>query len=217
MGIYVFSRDFLFKKLVKDAEDKHSAHDFGKNIIPSSVSTSRVAAYMFRDSTTGKKAYWRDVGTIDAYYEANMGLMAVTPGLNLYDKVWPIYTYQDQVPPAKMVFDDEGRRGMAVDSLVASGCILSGGIARHSLLSTNVQLHSYSRVEDCILLPNSEVGRSSRLKKVILDQDCKLPPKTVIGYDPGEDAKHFYVSPEGVVLVSRQMLMDYTRTLNHVA
>jgi glucose-1-phosphate adenylyltransferase len=204
MGIYVFNRDYLCRKLTEDANLAQSSHDFGKDIITSSVGVDRLLAYPFRDPDTGKTAYWRDVGTIDAYYKANMGLVAVSPELNLYDANWPIYTHQEQLPPAKFVFDDPDRRGMAVDSIISPGCILSGGIARRSVLSNSVRLNSYCEVEDSIILSNSEVGARCKLKKVILDRDCVLPPDTVVGYNLEDDKKRFYVSDEGVVLISQR-------------
>ncbi len=213
MGIYVFSRDFLYQKLREDADDIHSSHDFGKDIIPSSIGQHKISAFPFRDKQ-GKPAYWRDVGTVDAYYEANIELCGVTPPLDLYDRNWPIWTYQEQKPPAKFVFDDDDRRGMAVDSLVSSGCIVSGSLVRHSLLFNDARVHSYCTIEDSLLLPGAEVGRHCKLKKVILDRGVKLPPHTRIGFNLEEDAKRYYVSNEGVVLVSREMI---DKEFNHVA
>jgi glucose-1-phosphate adenylyltransferase len=206
MGIYVFSRDFLYQMLRQDDKDSSSQHDFGKNIIPYAVAHHRVSAYPFTEDETSGSAYWRDVGTVDSYYEANMELLAVTPPLNLYDQSWPIWTYQEQLPPAKFVFDDDGRRGMAVDSLVSAGCIISGSGVRHSLLSNNVRIHSYCDIEDAVILPNVDIGRHCKLRKVIIDRNCRIPPGTVIGYDADEDAKRFFVSSEGIVLVSPEML-----------
>lgn len=206
MGIYVFSRKFLYKKLIEDGDNPNSSHDFGKDIIPSSIEAHKVGAYRFVDTTTGKSAYWRDVGTIDSYYQANIELTGVTPALNLYDQQWPIWTYQEQLPPAKFVFDDDGRRGMAVDSLVSAGCIVSGSSVRRSLLFSNARIHSYCNIEDSILLPNTDIGRNCKLRKVILDQGCKLAPGTTIGYNLEQDSKRYHVSAEGVVLVSPEML-----------
>ncbi|MBA56099.1 MAG: glucose-1-phosphate adenylyltransferase [Pseudomonadales bacterium] len=214
MGIYVFPKNLLDQLLQEDADMANSAHDFGKNIIPNAVKHMKVLAYPFTDSNTGNTAYWRDVGTIDSYFEANMDLLSVTPQLNLYDQTWPIWTYQEQLPPAKFVFDDENRRGMAVDSLVSGGCIISGSSVKRSLLSNNVRIHSYSTIRDAVILPNVEIGRNCRLKKVIIDRDCKIPPGTVIGYDHARDAKQFYVSPNGIVLVSSEML---GKSLSNVA
>lgn len=206
MGIYVFKRSFLDEILNTDAAIEASDHDFGKNIIPAAVEEHFVSAYPFNDENTGNTAYWRDVGTIDSYFEANMELLSVTPQLNLYDKTWPIWTYQEQLPPAKFVFDDDDRRGMAVDSLVSGGCIISGSSVKHSLLSNNVRMHSYSVLEDAIILPNVEIGRNCKLKNVIIDRNCNIPPETIIGYDLEADAKRYYVSPKGIVLVSPEML-----------
>lgn len=214
MGIYVFPKALLSELLSMDSDQEDSAHDFGKNIIPGAVNQLKVLAYPFTDSNTGNTAYWRDVGTIDSYFEANMDLLSVTPQLNLYDQTWPIWTYQEQLPPAKFVFDDNDRRGMAVDSLVSGGCIVSGSNVKRSLLSNNVRIHSYSSIKDAVILPNVEIGRHCRLKGVIIDRDCKIPPNTVIGYDPEQDAKHYYVSPNGIVLVSSEML---EKSLSNVA
>lgn len=214
MGIYVFSRDFLYRMLQRDAADSSSQHDFGHNILPYAVAHHNVYAFPFVDPVTGKAEYWRDVGTVDSYYQANMELLDVMPPLNLYDQHWPIWTYQEQLPPAKFVFDDDGRRGMAVDSLISAGCIISGSNVRHSLLSNNVRIHSYCTIEDTVLLPNVEIGRHCRLRHVIIDRDCRIPPGTVIGYNREDDARRFFVSPDGVVLVSPEML---GQALSHVA
>lgn len=206
MGIYVFSRAFLDKVLNEDANTNTSEHDFGKNVIPNAVKQHRVSAYPFSEDNTGNTAYWRDVGTIDSYFEANMELLSVTPQLNLYDKTWPIWTYQEQLPPAKFVFDDDNRRGMAVDSLVSGGCIVSGSTIKHSLLSNNVRIHSYGEIEDAVILPNVEIGRNCRLRRVIIDRDCRIPEGAAIGINLEEDKKRYYVSPKGIVLVSPEML-----------
>ena len=218
MGIYVFSTNFLYRALRADANNNTSSHDFGKDIIPRSLlKKANVFAYPFRNEETGQPAYWRDVGTVDAYYEANMELLAVTPGLNLYDESWPVWTYQSQLPPAKFVFDDDDRRGMAIDSLVSGGCIVSGSAVRRCLLSNNVRIHSYSQLDDCVILPNSSVGRYCRLRRVVIDQHCEIPEGMTIGYNHEEDAKHFYVSPKGVVLVSPEMLSNFYAKLHQVA
>jgi glucose-1-phosphate adenylyltransferase len=206
MGIYVFNQGFLFEQLIKDADTKESSHDFGKDIIPAVIGKYRVMAYPFRDLKTSKQAYWRDVGTVDAFWEANLELVEVTPELSLYDNSWPIWTYQEQLPPAKFVFDDEDRRGMAVDSMVSGGCIISGALVRHSLLFSNVRVNSYSTVTDSVLLPDVEIGRSCHVTKAVIDSGCRIPEGTVIGADPEEDAKRYYVSPGGVVLVTPDML-----------
>jgi glucose-1-phosphate adenylyltransferase len=206
MGIYVFNTRFLYEQLIKDADTASSSHDFGKDIIPSIIKRYRVNAYAFRDVQTGKQNYWRDVGTVDAFWEANVELVGVSPDLNLYDEEWPIWTYQAQLPPAKFVFDDDDRRGMAVDSMVSGGCVISGGEIRRSLLFSNVKLHSYASLEDAVVLPDVDIGRHCRLRKVIIDEGCRIPPGAVIGESPQQDAKRFHVSSGGVVLVTPEML-----------
>ncbi len=206
MGIYVFNADFLYEQLIKDADNHDSSHDFGKDIIPSIINKYRVFAYPFRDAETGKCTYWRDVGTVDAFWETHMELIGVTPELNLYDEDWPIWTYQAQVPPAKFVFDDDSRRGMAVDSMVSGGCVISGSLVRHSLLFSNVRVHSYSTVQDSVILPDVNIRRHCRLRKVIVDKACEIPEGTVIGENPEDDARRFHVTPGGVVLVTPEML-----------
>lgn len=206
MGIYIFNTKFLYEQLIKDADKTNSSHDFGKDIIPALIDKYRVLAYPFRDVQNNVQAYWRDVGTVDAFWQANMELIGVTPDLNLYDEEWPIWTYQEQLPPAKFVFDDEERRGMAVDSMVSGGCIISGAVVRHSLLFSNVHVHSYSTVKDCVVLPSVEIGENCHLTKVVVDKGCRIPPGTVIGADVNEDAKRYYVTPNGVVLVTPEML-----------
>jgi len=206
MGIYLFNKGFLFEQLIKDADSAESNHDFGKDIIPAIVGKYRVMAYRFRDQKTGKQAYWRDVGTVDAFWEANIELVEVTPELSLYDNSWPIWTYQEQLPPAKFVFDDEDRRGMAVDSMVSGGCIISGATIRHSLLFSNVRVNSYSEVLDSVVLPSVDIGRRCRISKAVIDSGCDVPEGTVIGENPQDDAKRYYVTPGGVVLVTPDML-----------
>jgi len=206
MGIYVFNTKFLYEQLIRDADNPKSEHDFGKNIIPSIIDNYRVFAYPFSDVQTGKQSYWRDVGTIDSYWATNLELIGVTPELNLYDKDWPIWTYQEQLPPAKFVFDDEDRRGMAVDSMVSGGCIISGAVVRHSLLFSNVVVNAGATVQDSVLLPNVTVGEGARVRKAVIDKGCIIPPGLVIGEDPVEDRKRFEVSPGGVVLVTPEML-----------
>lgn len=201
MGIYIFNAAFLFEQLIKDADTANSSRDFGHDIIPSVIDKYRIMAYPFLDMQSGQQSYWRDVGTIDAYWAANMELIGVNPDLNLYDNTWPIWTYQAQTPPAKFVFDDEDRRGQAVDSMVSGGCIISGASIRHSLLFSNVRVNSYSTVEDTVVLPEAEIGRHCRIKKAIIEKGCKVPEGMVIGEDRAEDEKRFHVSPGGVVLV----------------
>jgi glucose-1-phosphate adenylyltransferase len=209
MGIYIFNARFLFEQLVRDADDPKSSHDFGKDIIPHCVKRYRAFAQDFADSCVnepGKPAYWRDVGTLDAYWAANMDLVQVTPHLNLYDDKWPIWTWQPQSPPAKFVFDNDTRRGTAVDSMVSGGCIVSGSTVRRSMLFSGVVVHSYSLVEDSIVLSNVEIGRDCVLKKCIIDRDCQLPDETQIGLNPAEDRKRFHVTQSGITLVTRAML-----------
>lgn len=206
MGIYVFNAEFLYKQLQIDANLPNSSHDFGKDIIPSIIKDYRVFAYRFRDVEKGGQPYWRDVGTVDAFWEANMELVSVSPQLNLYDQTWPIWTHQQQLPPAKFVFDDDNRRGMAVDSMVSGGCLISGSKISKSLLFSNVKLNSYSSLEEAIVLPDVNIGRHCRIKKVVIDKGVSIPPNTVIGENLEEDAKRFYVSEGGVVLVTPEML-----------
>ncbi len=206
MGIYVFNTQFLYECLIEDACCQKSNHDFGRDLIPRLIGQSKVIAYPFRDVQTKTQSYWRDVGTVDAFWEANMELVGIDPELNLYDEFWPIWTYQDQAPPAKFVFDDDGRRGMAVDSMIADGCIISGGYVNHSLLFSHVQVHSFVQLRDAVVLPGVDIGRYCRLRKVIIDRACVIPPGTVIGEDPEEDARRFYRTEQGVVLVIREML-----------
>jgi glucose-1-phosphate adenylyltransferase len=206
MGIYVFNTRFLYEQLIEDAEDPNSSHDFGKDMLPRLLGRHRVMTYPFRDVQTKAQSYWRDVGTVDAFWEANMELVGVDPELNLYDEHWPIWTYQEQLPPAKFVFDDEGRRGMAVDSMVADGCIISGGYVNHSLLFPQVQVHSFVQLRDAVVLPEVDIGRYCHLGKVIIDRGCVIPPGTVVGESPEEDARRFYRTEKGVVLITREML-----------
>ena len=214
MGIYIFNTAFLFEQLIKDADMPDSTHDFGKDIIPSVIERYRVMAYPFRDPKSGKQAYWRDVGTLDAFWSANLELIGVTPELNLYDKSWPIWTYQEQLPPAKFIFDDDDRRGMAVDSMVSGGCIISGAVVRHSLLFSNVRINSYSEVSESVVLPDVSIGRNCRITKAIIDRGCDIPEGMVIGENAEADAKRFMVSEGGVVLVTPEMLgqvLNYVR------
>ena len=206
MGIYVFNRKFLFEQLIKDADMPGSSHDFGKDIIPKVIKHYRVIAYPFTNTTSGKQAYWRDVGTVDAFWSANLELIGVTPPLNLYDRSWPIWTYQEQLPPAKFVFDDDNRRGMAVDSMVSGGCVISGSYVRNSLLFSNVRLNSYSKLESSVVLPDVNIGRNCRINRAVIDRGCEIPEGTVIGEDPVADAERFHVSEGGIVLVTPEML-----------
>ena len=210
MGIYIFNTKFLCEQLMRDAGCANSSHDFGKDIIPYLVSEKfRVFAQSFDESCIkfdGGVPYWRDVGTIDSYWEANMELTKVTPDLNMYDQEWPIWTYQEQLPPAKFVFDDDERRGMAVDSLVSGGCIISGAEVRRSLLYSNVHVHSYCTIEDSVILPNVKVARNAVLKRTVVDKNCIIPEGLIVGVDPEEDKKRFFVTDNGVTLITPEML-----------
>jgi len=205
MGIYIFSTEFLVEKLIEDAEDYNSSHDFGKDIIPSSIDTARVIAYPFRDEH-GQPAYWRDVGSVDSYWKANMELCEVSPELNLYSRAWPIWTYQTQHPPAKFIFDDEGRRGEAIDSLISAGCIISGARVKRSVVFFATVIHSYTLVKDSVILPKVLIGENCRIRNAIIDKSCVIPPGTVIGEDPVEDRRRFHVTAGGIVLVTPEML-----------
>ena len=206
MGIYIFNKDLLFELLIRDADTPNSSRDFGKDVIPYAISKYRVYAYPFTESKSGIQAYWRDVGTVDAFWEANLELIGVTPELNLYDDQWPIWTKQEQLPPAKFIFDDNDRRGMAVDSMVSGGCIISGAQVRHSLLFSNVTVDDYSKIDSAVILPDVEIGKNCRIYSAIIDKGCEIPDGTVIGKNEEEDKKRFYVSPKGVVLVTPEML-----------
>ena len=206
MGIYVFNTQFLYEQLIRDRDTPGSSHDFGKDVIPAVVGRHRVMAYPFRNATGDGAAYWRDVGTIDAYYRANMELLAVTPALNLYDRDWPIWTYQEQVPPAKFVFNDEGNRGQAIDSMVSGGCIVAGATVVDSLLFSNVHVERGTSLHGCVVLPEARIGEHCRVRHAVIDRGCDLPAHTVIGYDHDEDRQRFHVSPEGVVLVTPDAL-----------
>lgn len=206
MGIYIFSTEFLYQQLAEDARREESQHDFARDILPRLLGKNRVFAYPFHDVQTKTQNYWRDVGTVDAFWEANMELVGIDPELDLYDDRWPIWTYQDHAPPAKFVFDDEGRRGMAVDSMIADGCIISGGYVNHSMLFQRVQVHSYVELRDAVVLPGADIGRNCRLRRVIMERGCMIPPGTVIGENPEEDARRFHRTEKGVVLVTPEML-----------
>jgi glucose-1-phosphate adenylyltransferase len=206
MGIYVFNPRLLERLLRADAENPGSAHDFGKNIIPDAIDKLRVFAYPFEDVRTKAQNYWRDVGTIDAYYEANMELVRVSPELNIYDEQWPIWTYQEQLPPAKFVFDDEDRRGVAVDSMVSGGCIISGSKVSNSLLFSSVRVHDYSTIDRAVILPRVRIGERCVIRNAIIDEGAVVPDDTQIGVDAAADREHFYVSENGVTLVTASML-----------
>ncbi|MFC7053466.1 glucose-1-phosphate adenylyltransferase [Hansschlegelia quercus] len=210
MGIYVFDTEFLFDLLRKDAEDPNSAHDFGKDIIPDIVKNGKAVAHHFSRScvrsASEKEPYWRDVGTVDAYFEANIDLTDFVPALDLYDQNWPISTYAEITPPAKFIHDEDGRRGSAVSSLVSGGCIVSGAAVRESLLFTGVRVNSFSAVERAVVMPYACVGRSARLKNVVIDRGVTIPEKLVVGEDPELDAKRFRRTEKGVCLITQAMI-----------
>jgi glucose-1-phosphate adenylyltransferase len=210
MGIYVFNAQYLYDALARDLADPASNHDFGRDIIPQAVRSGEAVAHPFGDSCVmgdaSQEPYWRDVGTIDAYWEANIDLTAVEPMLDMYDKTWPILTYQEQLPPAKFVFNQDGRRGMALDSLVSGGCIISGATVERSLLFSNCRVNSYCKLEEAVLLPEVSVGRHARLTRVVIDRGCRIPEGMVIGEDPVEDARRFERTDKGITLITQEML-----------
>jgi glucose-1-phosphate adenylyltransferase len=210
MGIYVFTTKFLFDLLRRDANDQTSSHDFGKDLIPWVVRNGKAVAHRFTKSCVRShnetKAYWRDVGTVDAYWEANIDLTEIVPALDLYDKDWPIWTYSELTPPAKFVHDEDGRRGYAVSSLVSGGCIVSGAALKRSLLFSGVRINSYSDVEDAVVLPTVEIGRHVRIRRAVIDRGVKIPEGMVIGEDPEDDARRFRRTENGVCLVTKAMI-----------
>jgi glucose-1-phosphate adenylyltransferase len=206
MGIYIFRASLLYRLLEEHAQRPNTSHDFGRNIIPEALGTMKVYAYPFQDDRTRVQHYWRDVGTVDAFYEANMELVHVNPELNIYDEHWPIWTYQRQYPPAKFVLDEDGRRGMAVNSMVSGGCIISGAYVNQSLLFSNVRADERSYIERSVVFPDVRVGPGCMIKRAIIDTGGVVPPGTQIGVNPEEDARRFYMSENGVVLVTREML-----------
>jgi glucose-1-phosphate adenylyltransferase len=215
MGVYIFNTDFLLDVLSADADDPNSSHDFGKDVIPKLVREQQVVAHRFADSAVGtresEEPYWRDVGTIDAYWDANIDLTATDPLLNLYDDRWPIWTYQPQLPPAKFVHNEDTRRGVAIESLVSGGCIVSGHVER-SLMFSGVRVHSYARVDWSVLLPNVQVGRGARISRAVVDRGCIVPDGLVIGEDAALDAARFLRTTSGITLVTRQMLFNLPKT-----
>ena len=216
MGIYVFNAKFLYEQLARDSSEPKSSHDFGKDIIPHLVPRYRVFAHRFAESCVGRPdqaPYWRDVGTLDSYWEANMELCRVTPDLNMYDKEWPIWTYQEQLPPAKFVFDDADRRGMAIDSLVSGGCIISGATIRRSLLFSDVRVDSHSVIEDSVILPDVAIEKNVKLRKVVVDKRSRIPEGLTVGYDLQSDKRRFLVSDKGVTLITAEMLGQQVRNI----
>ena len=210
MGVYVFNAQYLYDALQQDLADPDSNHDFGRNIVPRAVRSGEAVAHPFAQSCVAsdrsQEPYWRDVGTLDAYWEANMDLTAIAPLLDMYDSSWPILTYQEQLPPAKFVFNQDGRRGMALDSLVSGGCIISGSMVERSLLFSRCRVNSYCELHEAVLLPEVTVGRHARLRRVVIDAGCQIPAGMVIGEDAQEDARRFERTEKGVTLVTREML-----------
>ena len=206
MGIYVFNREFLLEKLEENAKMEGTSHDFGKDIIPGSIENCRVFAYPFNDVATKAQSYWRDVGTIDAFFQANIELIQVHPELNLYDNEWPIWTYQEQAPPAKFVLDSENRRGTAINSMISGGCIVSGAEVNQSLLFSDVRIRERSKLLRAVVLPHVQIGENCQIVRAIIDEHCDIPDNTVIGMDPEEDARRFEVTEDGVSLVCPHML-----------
>ena len=205
MGVYLFNTDVLMDELEKDSKTPSSSHDFGRDVIPRMMASRSIYTYNFRDENKKEAKYWRDIGTVDAYWEANMDLVSVNPIFNFYDLNWPIRTYQDQSPPAKFVFADLGARaGIALDSVVPHGCIVSGGMVKNSILSPGVRINSYSEVVESILMHGVNVGRHSKIRKTIIDKGVQIPEGTIIGYDLEEDARRYMVSPGGVVVVAKE-------------
>ncbi|WP_050424891.1 glucose-1-phosphate adenylyltransferase [Bradyrhizobium tropiciagri] len=210
MGIYVFNSEFLFDELRRDAADPNSAHDFGKDIIPYIVKHGRAIAHQFNDSCVRSgddpRSYWRDAGTVDAYWGANIDLTDVVPELDLYDRSWPIWTYAEITPPAKFVHDEDGRRGQAVTSLVSGACIISGASLRRSLLFTGVHVNSYANVENAVIMPYVNVGRGARLRNVVIDRGVRIPEGLVVGEDPEFDGKRFRTTENGITLITQSMI-----------
>jgi glucose-1-phosphate adenylyltransferase len=210
MGIYVFSAEFLYAELERDARDPLSSRDFGKDVIPHLVDRGLAYAHYFEDScvktTPDAEPYWRDVGTIDAFWAANLDLVRPVPSLDIYDPNWPIWTYQQQLPPAKFVFNDDDRRGTAVDSMVSGGCIISGAQVNRSLLFSNCRVNSFAQTHDAVVLPDVDIGRHARLNRVVIDRGVRIPEGMVVGEDPASDARRFYRSEGGVTLVTSEMV-----------
>ena len=207
MGIYIFNTQLLIPILIADAEDPNSSHDFGHDILPKVLSKYRVFAYNFEDENKQGPQYWRDVGTLDAYYEANMDLVSVSPVFNLYDKAWPLRTWQQQYPPAKFVFNDPDRMGAGLDSIISPGCVISGGRVVRSVVGLDVRVNSFCEVENSIIYNHVNIGRHSRIRNAIIDRHVSLPEHTEIGYDREADAKLYHVTPSGIVVVVRQESM----------
>ncbi|CAM2866919.1 glucose-1-phosphate adenylyltransferase [Pseudoalteromonas distincta] len=218
MGNYIFNTEFLFEQLKKDSENEGSGRDFGHDIIPAIIEEHNVFAFPFRDPNQEGQPYWRDVGTLDSFWEANMELVMPEPQLDLYDPTWPIWTYQEQLPPAKFIFDDEDRRGMALDSTVSGGCIISGSAVRKSLLFSNVHVRSFCTIEQSVILPGAIINRGCKIKRAIIDRSCEIPAGLEIGFDKKTDEENgFRVSKKGIVLVTRDMLTELAKKLERQA
>jgi glucose-1-phosphate adenylyltransferase len=213
MGIYIFNTDVLLPALMRDAEDPVSKHDFGHNILPAILGKYKMHAYNFVDENKQEALYWRDVGTLEAYYDANMDVASVSPIFNLYDASWPMRTRVRQYPPAKFVFGEPGRTGMAINSVISAGCIVSGAVVRNSVLSQDVRVNSYSEVDSSIIFSHVSIGRHCRIRRAIIDRDVHIPEGTVIGYDHNEDRRNYFVTPSGLTVVTR----DYSLYENPVA
>jgi len=203
MGVYIFNTDVLLKALIADAEDPDSKHDFGHDILPKMLGKKKMMAYSFVDENKQQALYWRDVGTLDSYYDANMDLCAVSPVFNLYDKNWPMRTRMRQYPPAKFVFAEPGRSGMAVDSVITAGVIISGATVSNSVVSQDVRVNSYTTVDASIIFSHVNIGRHCRIRRAIIDRHVHIPEGTVIGYDPVEDKRRYFVTPSGLTIVTR--------------
>ena len=213
MGIYLFNTDVLLPALMKDAEDPNSKHDFGHNILPGILGRYKISAYNFVDENKQNALYWRDVGTLEAYFDANMDVASVSPIFNLSDKAWPMRPRQRQSPPAKFVFGEPGRTGMAINSVISAGCIISGAVVRNSVLSQDVRVNSYAEVESSIIFTHVDIGRHCRIRRAIIDRDVHLPEGTVIGYDREEDRRNYFVTQSGLTVVTR----DYSLYENPVS
>jgi glucose-1-phosphate adenylyltransferase len=215
MGNYLFNTEFLYEQVIKDADTPGTQHDFGRNVIPAIIDDYQVYAYAFRDPETGEQAYWRDVGTLQAFWEANMELVGVTPQLNLYDQTWPVFTHQEQSPPAKFVFDDDDRRGQAIQSMASGGCLISGAKVSNSLLFSRATVRSYSSVSTSVVLPDVNIGRNCRIKNAIIDAGAIIPDGTEIGVNHDDDRERgFRVTKSGLTLVTPDMLgqtLHFTR------
>ena len=206
MGIYIFDVEFLVRQLLEDHKNPDSSHDFGRDIIPKVIETDDVYGYSFLDKQSGEQSYWKDVGTVDSFWQANLDLTSVLPDLNLYDKDWPIWTHQEQIPPAKFVHNTDEKRGVAYDSMVSGGCIISGAEVRESLLFSNVSVAEHSLVNRTVLLPQVVVGDNCEIHNAVIDKGCIIPAGTRIGVDLEADKEKYFVSPNGIVLVTPDML-----------